>query len=195
MTTATRPPGRPRSENADRAILAAAVDELTERGFNAMTMEGIAARAGVAKSTIYRRYADIGDLGVAAIRTLLVDESYPQGPARTVLAELLDRMRRTWNDPQYAALMRRVSADGTDAPDLYRSCRERIIGPTVRALNRAIRQAVEEGIVRPDVDVEWMRTLLVAPIMAGALTHKARLSAAQVEFNLDTVLAGLRPTT
>src|SRR5262245_29686489 len=53
-----RRPGRPRSEEADRAILDAAVEELVERGLAGVSMESIAARAGVAKTTLYRRWKD-----------------------------------------------------------------------------------------------------------------------------------------
>ena len=56
MTTATRGPGRPRSESIDTAIMAATIDELIERGFLAASMESIAQRAGVAKTTLYRRW-------------------------------------------------------------------------------------------------------------------------------------------
>ena len=58
--------GRPRSEEADRAILAAATQLLAERGLGGMSMEEVAARAGVAKATVYRRWGSRGALALDA---------------------------------------------------------------------------------------------------------------------------------
>ena len=63
-----RAPGRPRSLEADEAILEAAVDVFAEVGLEALTMEGVAARAGVSKNTVYRRYPNKLDLVVSAVR-------------------------------------------------------------------------------------------------------------------------------
>jgi AcrR family transcriptional regulator len=196
MTDATtaRRPGRPRSEVVDAAIRAATVDELIERGFGALSMEAIAARAGVAKTTLYRRWPGTQDLALDAMRSFDVDsDTPPDGSARDALLFLLDRMRRTWSDPRYGALMRRVAADGTQQPEVYRQCRDRLIAPRIRAMNDVLLRAVEEGLIRPDADLGWVRQLLAAPIMAAVLTHKERVTRAQVEFTLDTVLRGLAP--
>jgi AcrR family transcriptional regulator len=186
--------GRPRDEAIDAAILAAMVDELIERGFVSASMEGVAGRAGVAKTTLYRRWPQIADLALAAMQSFeVVVDDPPHGSPRDQLAWLLDGMRRKWNDPRYAALMRRVAADGTVSPEVYRHTRDRLIGPHVRRMNAVLHRAVDEGVIRPDVDVAWVRQMLVAPIMAAALTHKDRLGAAQVNATLDTVLRGLAP--
>lgn len=194
MTAAKRGPGRPRDEQVDAAILEAAVDELLERGFLAGSMESIAARAGVAKTTLYRRYARLDDLAIAAMQTFEepVDDA-ADGPVREQLLWLLDAIRRKWGNPRYAALMRRVAADGTTQPDTYRRSRDRLIGPHVRAMNAVITRAIDEGLIAPDVDVSWVRQLLASPIMAAALTLKDRVTRAQLELTVDTVLRGLAP--
>jgi hypothetical protein len=56
-----------------------------------------------------------------------------------------------------------------------------------------LQTAVDAGLIRRDVELEWIRQLLVAPILSAALTHRDRVTQAQVEFIVDTVLAGLRP--
>ena len=68
------PPGRPRSTEADEAILEAAVDLFAECGFDGLTVEGVAARAGVGKATIYRRYPGKLDLVIAASRCFALDD-------------------------------------------------------------------------------------------------------------------------
>lgn len=195
MTSAhRRAPGRPRNEAADAALLAAAVDELIERGFIAASMESVAARAGVAKTTLYRRWPNMHELALAAMQTFEqpTDEP-PAGSVRDQLLWLLDGMRRKWGDPRYAAMMRRVAADGTSQPDLYRRTRDRLVGRHVRALNAVIRRGIAEGVIREDVEVEWVRQLLVSPIMARMFTLNDRLSRQQLELTVDTVLAGLAP--
>jgi AcrR family transcriptional regulator len=195
MTAAPRRgPGRPRDELIDGAILEATVDELIERGFIAATMESIATRAGIAKTTLYRRWSNTHDLAVAAMRTF--EETVadpPDGTVRDQLLWLMDGMRRKWSNPRYAALMRRVAADGSVQPDTYRGARDRLIGPLVNSMNAVIRRGMTEGLIRDDVQLDWVRQLLVSPVLAAALTLRDRVPYAQLELTLDTVLAGLAP--
>jgi AcrR family transcriptional regulator len=194
MTTAVRRPGRPRSEVIDAAIREATIDELIERGFLGLSMEAVAARAGVAKTTLYRRWPNTQELAIDAMHSFDVDaDAPPDGSARDALLFLLERMRRTWSDPRYGALMRRVAADGTAQPEVYRQCRDRLIAPRVRIMLDVLNRAVDEGLIRDDADLGWVRQALCAPIMAAVLTHKERVTRAQVEFTLDTVLRGLAP--
>jgi AcrR family transcriptional regulator len=193
--TARRGPGRPRDEAIDDAILTATVDELIERGFVGLSMEAVAARAGVAKTTLYRRWPGSTELAMDAMRALRGRdvEPPPPLPARETLLFLMDRMRRTWADPRHAALMRRVSADANSHPELYRHCRDRLIAPEIALVDAALRQAVDEGLIRPDADLDWVRSLLNSPVMSATMTLKPKLTRAQIEFVLDTVLAGLAP--
>ncbi|HEY3737579.1 MAG TPA: TetR/AcrR family transcriptional regulator [Jatrophihabitans sp.] len=196
MRVAARKPGRPRDEALGTAILDAAVDEFIDKGYAGLSMEGIAARAGVAKTTIYRRWPTMEDLAVAAVCSLGKDEDEPLpagDTARGELLQLLEQMRRKWTDPRYGALMRRAAADGTRQPEVYAQMRERIVGSGIAAMNRALARAVDEGIIGKGVDLTWVRQLLTAPILAATLTLKHRVSARQIEFTLDTVLAGLVP--
>ncbi len=186
--------GRPRDESINAAILNATIDELIERGYSGLSMEAVAARAGVAKTTVYRRWTNPLDLALEAMRTFeVVEDDPPPGSARAQLLWLLEGMRRKWNDPRYAAMMRRAAADGTAQPEVYRHSRDRLIRPHIRRMNTVLHKAVDEGLIRADVDVSWVRQMLVSPIMAAALTHKERIGAAQVEAVLDTVLRGSAP--
>jgi len=195
MTTPTRR-GRPRDEAIDAAILAAAVDELTERGFLSFTMEAVAARAGVAKTTVYRRWpGGTQELALEAMRSLRSAdcEEPPAGSSpRDEILYLLDGMRRTWTDRRYAMLMRRVSADGSIRPDEYRAVRDRLVAPHIARLEQAIERARDEGLIRPDTDLAWMRQLLVAPVLAASFTHND-VTYAQLAFVVDTVLLGVAP--
>lgn len=194
MTTVTRGPGRPRSESIDTAIMAATVDELIERGFLAASMESIALRAGVAKTTLYRRWPNTSDLTLAAMRTFETDEDEPPaGTVRDSLVWLITRMGRKWGDPRYSAMMRRVAADGSSQPEMYREARDRLIGPHITRMNAVLGRGVDEGLIRPGTDIDWLRQLLVSPIMAAALTLRERVPNSQIERTVDTVLKGVAP--
>ena len=65
---AAKGPGRPRDPEADRAILEATIEILGEEGYEGLSIEGVAARAGVGKTTIYRRWTSKAELVVAAIQ-------------------------------------------------------------------------------------------------------------------------------
>jgi AcrR family transcriptional regulator len=198
MVTAARDgrrPGRPRDEAIDTAILEATIDELIDHGFLGLAMESVAARAGVAKTTVYRRWSSTDELALEAMSRL---QATPVTPAvhaspRQAILRQLQAFRRRWTNPRYAALMRRAAADGTAHPQLYRDFRDRLIAPNVAALNADLQAAVDAGLIRREIDIDWIRQLLVAPVLAAALTHRDRVTPAQVEFILDTVLAGLRP--
>jgi AcrR family transcriptional regulator len=186
--------GRPRDAGIDAAIIEATVAELVERGFLGLSIEAVAARAGVAKTTLYRRWSSTAELGLDALRSFADDGAQPPpGSVRDQLVWLIDGMRRTWGDPQYGAIMRRVSADGTTRPDIYCETRDRLIKPHRRRLAIVLRRGVDEGLIHPDADLAWVRSVLVAPVIAATLTLKERVTRAQVEATVDTVLRGLAP--
>src|SRR4051794_19918116 len=74
---AKRRPGRPRSAAAEQAILGATLGLAAEMGLTRMTIEGVAARAGVGKATIYRRWASKEELFARAVRSLAADMELP----------------------------------------------------------------------------------------------------------------------
>jgi AcrR family transcriptional regulator len=195
MTAGTeRRPGRPRSAAADEAILDATVDVLAEQGFLGLSVEAVAARAGVAKTTIYRRWPTKDDLLIDAVAC--IKGSHPEPPGESVhddLIYMLSRMRDAWFKGRFGRLMARLAADGLERPELYRQGRERFVAPRRAAMRRVIERGIAERGIRGDVDPEWVITLLVAPIISAALTHQSALPQRQLEFIVDTVLAGLRP--
>ena len=111
-------PGRPRSEAAHQAILAAAVALLREVGYDAVTMDGIAARAGVGKATVYRRWATKEELVVEAITSLV--RAFPVPDTGTTEGDLMALMRRIlamYADPATGLLLSGlVAAKARSAP-------------------------------------------------------------------------------
>jgi AcrR family transcriptional regulator len=192
--TSERRPGRPRSVAADEAILDATVDLLAEQGFLGLSVEAVAARAGVAKTTIYRRWPTKDDLLMDAVACM--KGSHPEPPGESVRDDLIfmvSRMRDAWFKGRFGRLMARLAADGLERPELYRQGRERFVAPRRAAMRRVIERGIAEGGIHADVNPEWVTSLLVAPIISAALTHQDALPRRQIEFIVDTVLAGLRP--
>jgi AcrR family transcriptional regulator len=189
-----RGPGRPRDQSIDASILSATVDELIERGFKGVSMESIAARAGVAKTTLYRRWSNDLDLTLAAMASIeQTDAEPPDLSVRDTIVWLADGMRRRWSNPRFAALMRQAMANGSVQPEVFRQARERFLADHLRRMNAALQRGVDEGLISADADLDWVRRLITSPIIATAVTFGEPVTTAQLELSIDIVLAGLRP--
>jgi AcrR family transcriptional regulator len=162
-----RGPGRPRSAQAHEAILRATLDLLAEHGLEGLTVEAVAARAGVGKATVYRRWSTKQELAAAALETL----RFPVPPAmpgstfrEQFLAfgrERLQSARRT----RYHRLMPRLLSEAADDPELHELCRSVLVDPA-RAIGAAMLQgAIARGEVRADVDVELAIDRLFGPLV------------------------------
>src|SRR5438309_2129391 len=112
-------PGRPRSEEADRAILGAAVEELVERGLAGVSMESIAARAGVAKTTLYRRWKDKVALCLEAVGRTKAPLAEPAtGSLRGDLVQLAGQQYRELWEGEFGRLMPRFAVEARRYPEL-----------------------------------------------------------------------------
>ena len=183
--------GRPRSESARRDILAAARKLLNERGLPGLTVEGIAAEAGVGKPTIYRHWPNahavamdafldasepaIGDPGVGA----------PLGALRRQLAGIA----AVFASPAGRGTAAMIAAAQNDS-ELAKVFRQRFIlrgRETGRAL---LQQAIEQGAVRADLDLEVALDLIYAPLFFRLLIGHGPLDRDFTDALLDTALEG-----
>ncbi len=104
---------RRRGQDLETAILRAAIEEITESGFAALTMDKVAARAGTNKNAIYRRWPNRLALGVAAYGQLTKSVDPPDtGSLRSDALELLTRANRHWSSPLGALLRDLIAAAG-----------------------------------------------------------------------------------
>lgn len=116
MTDAPSPKrsrGRPRREGADEELLAAAVALLRERGYRDFTVDAVAERTGIAKTTIYRRWPAKGALAAAAIGPLIALPEAGDGAARIAVRALLEAMRERLAG-EWGATIAALAADGHD---------------------------------------------------------------------------------
>jgi AcrR family transcriptional regulator len=166
MEAATTPrPGRPRDEKASQAILQAALGQLLERGYGGMSMEGVAAAAGVGKPAIYRRYRNKAELVAAAIRSILPNIDLPDtGSTLKDLQEVAAQARPMTQGP-FPILLGSVMAEQLRQPELMDAFRERIVMPR-RGIAKAILTAgIERGEVRRDLDIEQAADAFVGNII------------------------------
>jgi AcrR family transcriptional regulator len=187
--------GRPRSVEADRAILAATVDLLASRGLAAMSIEEIAARAGVGKATIYRRWPSKGLLALDAFVTVfreqqpLPDTGTLRGDLIAALTAWVQAVTRTPMGPMLTGLIAEAQHDH----DLREAWRDRVLGP-LRSQNRImLDRAIARGEIPATVDRE-----VVLDLFFGAAQHRLLLGHLPLtdEFIgevVDVILNGIRP--
>ena len=166
-----RSQGRPRSSEADRAILDAALRLLAADGYARMTMDGVAAEAGVSKATIYLRYRSKADLATAALAHLRdAGHREPTGDLRRDLVDLLAQMRANAERVSVMGIIGTCLAEEGHTPELLRLFRERTLGPRRAALTGLLAGARERGELAPDADVEAAATLLMGAYQSRYLS-------------------------
>jgi len=189
-----RPPGRPRSAEADRAILRAAVDLLADEGYGGVTMEGVAARAGVGKATVYRRWATKSALVVDAVSACRETGWQPPdtGSAREDLLAFVAGFMHHLRTSDAGRVMPALVAELSRSPELAVAFREGFVQPRRARVLEAVRRGVDRGEVRPDVDPD-----LVADAVVALLMHRFLITGMEIDDDLperviDMLWRGIR---
>jgi len=168
-----RRPGRPRSEQADQAILSAALDLFAECGPDALCIEQVAARAGVGKATIYRRWPGKEDMLLDALGGLRTQLPVPQGRSvRADLIALLNAICREAADPRRARLFALLQGEGTRYPRLMARYIETVVQPRRDVVAAVLRRGVATGELRENTDIEAATFLLNGAVLASMYGHE-----------------------
>ena len=157
--------GRPRSEAADQAILAATLKMVGAHGATATTIEGIAAEAGVGKTTIYRRWESKNDLIIAAVSQLAPPENiqFPDtGSLQGDLKLLSDLQRQRLAGTGLLTVAPRVLAESLSDPELHQGFLDKVIKPLRGLIRSLVERGIERGELRADLEVEELVDLLHA---------------------------------
>jgi AcrR family transcriptional regulator len=188
---ARRPRGRPRSETARQAILAAAGDLMLSGGLAAATMDAIAARAHVSKATVYKWWPSRGAVALDGFLdrvagTLVIP---PGLTAPDALAWQIGALVQIFRDTTAGPLMRALVAEAQSDPDIARALSERWLAPR-RAVSLDILRAGEQrGEIRPGLDHEAIMDQLFAPVY-----HRLFFGHAPLADDLAPVLVSLLVT-
>lgn len=186
--------GRPRSVACDAAILRAALEEYAERGFEGLSVDAVAARAGVGKATIYRRYQSKTDLVMAAARAVVYDEWEPPvgEDLRGDLSGLVEHLRNVMVGTTAGRVARMVVADSLSHPDLSDAFHGLVAQRRAHS-RRIIEQAVARGELAPDVDADVLTDMLSGPVFYRLLVSGDPIDDAFLSTLVDLVLRAAAP--
>jgi AcrR family transcriptional regulator len=172
-SAADRPParqgnrsGRPRSDRVHRAILNAARDLLIEDGFADLRLEHVAARAGVGKAAIYRRWPSKEALALELLMELAAPHLAIQetGDTRHELLAAVTNAMRALVDTPFGPVIRALLSQIAINPSLGDPFRAKVVQARRAEVARVIARGVSRGDLRADVDVDIATELLVGPV-------------------------------
>jgi AcrR family transcriptional regulator len=185
--------GRPRSEQADRAILAAAVSLLSERGLAGMSIEEVSARAGVSKATVYRRWPSKGLLALDAFVGEF-QQLQPQPDTGSLRGDFTAALR-LWVEAVTATpagrMLTGLIAEAQHDDSLRAAWRDRVLEP-LRVRHRVLLdRAVARGEISPDVDQEVVLDLFFGAAQHRLLLGHLPLSDEFIDQMVDIVIDGI----
>ena len=190
--TGQRRPGRPRSERADRAIIDAALSVFAESGPEGLCIERVAARAGVGKATIYRRWPGKEDLLLDAISALKAPLPEPAGRSvQEDLVTLLGVLCQESADPRRAREFALLLGEGSKYPRLMERYVETVLEPRREVVRAVLRRGMATGELRPDLDVEAALFMLIGAVVARRGHEQQAIPAGYAERVVDELLRGL----
>ena len=162
-------PGRRRDPAVDKAILTATLDTFAEEGYAGVSIEGVAARAGVGKATIYRRFPSKAELVVEAMRVgaCLTDHLPDSGDLRADLEAMLRVMVERLGGPDGSVLLA-FAAERIRHPELSAEFQRSVIGAKRAHMQALVAAAVERGELPAGTDVQ-----LVAEAGPAFIWHHA----------------------
>ncbi|MGV9286104.1 TetR/AcrR family transcriptional regulator [Streptomyces sp. NPDC003719] len=208
--TQVPPPGKAhpdvtrRSARSRRAIYEAALALVAEAGYPRTTIEGIAARAGVGKQTIYRWWSSKAEVLLEAFLDLEEQAVEAQGQQETyaipdtgdLAADLKAVLRATvdqLHDPKFEAPSRALAAEGVVNEQLGREFVAKLLEPSLQLYVDRLRAAQEAGQLRPEIDPRIALELFVSPLAQRWLQYTAPISYDYTDTLVDYALYGLAP--
>ncbi|MEU9000301.1 TetR/AcrR family transcriptional regulator [Streptomyces caniferus] len=196
MADKAAPDSSRRSERSRRAIFDAALALVGEVGYDKLTIEGIASRAGVGKQTIYRWWPSKAAVLLDAFTDGVDDYAAGLPDTGDLAADLKFVLRATadeFNDPAFQAPYRALAVAGANDEGLSRAFVARLLEPGIRVYVDRLRTAQEAGEVAADVDVRIAAEMVLSPFSQRWLMRTGELTYDYVDTLVDQVLRGLRP--
>jgi AcrR family transcriptional regulator len=184
--------GRPPSQRARNAIVSAARSMMEERGLTGVTMEGVAALAGVGKPTVYRHFANRHELAMAALMQMATADGRIEADGDPIrdLKDQLFAMAALFESPtgRFAAS---VLASGHGETEMSKAFRGHFIEQRREQSGRLLDEAREKGAIRHDADIELALDQLYGAILYRLLIGGAAVNRKFVAELLEQLLRGI----
>lgn len=186
-----------RNERSRQAVLQATRDLISEVGYAKLSIEGIAARAGVGKQTIYRWWRSKGAVVFDSFLALsegvdgmaLPDTGDLEADLRTVMRATVAE----FSDPAFEAPIRALNLEIAGDPELAAQYRDKLAGPVDEAKKERLRSAQRAGQLAEDADLDLALELLYAPLYQRWLLRTGPLTPDYADALVDHLLRALRP--
>jgi AcrR family transcriptional regulator len=196
--TGHRRPGRPREQSYDQAILDAALEILNAKGYADLTIDGVAAKAGVGRPTIYRRWPSKPALIIAALTQSPGASAVPDtGRVRDDLLAFVRDQVRLMDAPGSRRITAGLVADLVADPELAETYLADYVGMRRSAVYEALQRGIDRGEVRSGADLPFVYDMLIGPLLMRSVVRGEHLGRAMAEQTVDAVLAafGQAPTS
>jgi AcrR family transcriptional regulator len=189
-----RAPGRPRSEQAHSAILRSTLKLLGQNGFSELTIESVAARAGVGKATVYRWWPNKAALIADAFASSTTRKlHFPDtGSVRADMSQQMHQVIKIFNSRR-GRIVSAILGGGQSDRDLIAAFRERFLWPRRREAYATLKRGILRGELRKDVDMDLLLDSLYGPIYMRFLIRHDKLTPEFVDSLCELVLRGPDP--
>jgi AcrR family transcriptional regulator len=190
--------GRPRDAAVDARVVDTVLRLIGEgAAIGELTMEAIAREAGVAKATVYRRWAGKDALLLDVLAAIEPPpETRPRGVLRDDLVAAVEYIRLRALAKRESALLRGLLAQMQTRPELWRTYHDTVVAARRRLLTDLLARGVKDGEIRPELgeDLDLLADMVAGPVLARAtLRPEAPLPDGMAERVVDTLLRGMRP--
>src|SRR5262249_53403873 len=184
-------------ERSKQAILDATRELLAEQGdVRALTVEAVAARSGVAKTTIYRRWRDKWELALDAVMIDMLPgfaDPVDVGDTRKELVTFVDGARKNLSTLPSAPAMQGLASQIATEPELSRVYREQVVEPRREQLRPIVERGIARGDLRPDTDVRLVHEMMVGPLFYRLLFSSGPIDRKLSVRIVDAILDGFAP--
>lgn len=187
--------GRPRDARIDGVILEATLELIAELGAHEFRTEDVAARAGVGKGAIYRRYGSKDELVRAAVAGLVNEQILvpDTGSTRGDLLALMREAVELYRGSLPGRLMPNLVSAMAQRPDLARAVRDGFLAGRRAALAEILRRGIERSDLRPDLDLELALDVLGGPLFYRLLITGGPIDERLAEGVTELILRGFGP--